>query len=177
MISLSGVMIIIYHIKLSCNGDYMFKREIKITQDFINYGLDLSYEVNANNTVDPMFWLRKSNYKIYDGEKLIEKGKYKSVYELKKSKKYITLYKTDIVVEEKDFVEKFYPELEKDILDILKKYPKYNYDSAFYYIISKNSKREEHWCKYLKERLIADAVSWCEKYNLRYAIDNNLLSV
>lgn len=153
----------------------MFKRKIRITEYFINCGLDLSYDVNTNATVDPLFWLRKSNYKVYDGEELIEKGEFKNADELEKSEKYIPLYKTDIVVEEKAFVEKFYPELEKDILDILKKYPEYNYDSAFNYIIPKDSKRENHWCKYLYERLIEDAVSWCEKHNLRYAIDKKLL--
>lgn len=142
------------------------KRKIHIS-DILIYGR--YYSLLEYEIIDPIYWFKLSDYKIYDGEKLIENGMFEDASHLKKSEQFIPLFKTDITKVEKDFVEQFCPNEKSVIDDIERANPSYNYDIAFREFIETHPLLE-NWFEFEYERLEHDAVRWCMVNGIRYSL-------
>lgn len=136
-------------------------------REIIDYGRYYSSE--EYNIIDPLYWLKVSNYKIYDGEELIERKKVKNAEDLRLCGKYIPLFKTDIDSLYAEFVRKHYPEVQNNILEIVKSDPDYDYGTAFR-IYFEATEAEKVWWDFEEKRLKEDAIQWCRDNKLSYAL-------
>ena len=145
----------------------LFRKKFKINGVTLLYGK--YYPSGNHNIVDPIYWFRKTNYKIYDGEELIEKGIFKNAKELLESDKYIPFSKTNITKTKQDFIQKYCPEAQSEIEQIIKSEEDIDFDIAFRIFIEVHPLKDE-WDNYVSDRLEKDIIKWCEKNNIPYVI-------
>lgn len=144
-----------------------FKKRLKIDTVTLLYGRH--YPLEKYDIVDPIYWVRKSNYKIYDGQELIKKGVFRDAKELLESGEYIPFSKTNITKTKKDFIQKYCPEAQSEIEQIIKSTPDIDFDIAFRIFIEVHPLKDE-WDNYVSDRLERDIVKWCEENNIPYVI-------
>lgn len=127
--------------------------------DIIYYG---RYYSCIKNEYDNYWWFDLINYTIVSVDELITDMDFKDYDEICKSEYYIPLFKTDIILLEKQFMLNYhsskFEKIAKTSLD---------YDVAFKTFIE-----YEHvavyWHEYERSALYSDAVLWCKKNHIAY---------
>ena len=157
---------------LSTGVIMIFKKQFKINLITILYSR--YYQNEKSEIIDPIYWLKKTNYKIYNGEQLINKGKFKNASALIASEKYIPYSKTNISQVEMEFINKFCPEAKKEIENIQRSAPDSDFDIAFRIFIETHPLNDK-WGIYLTEHLRDDVIKWCIKNRIKYTIDKKVL--
>lgn len=140
-------------------------RKLKI-HEITCYG---EYYSSHNYTIKPIYWLRLRDYKILDAELLIEKGKIKSVEQLRDTGKYIPVFQTDMIALYKDFVQQFCPDVHQKLCDIEKSNAEFNYGTAFRIFFNGNV-IQEMWYVYEDYKLKKDAIQWCQENGLSFVL-------
>lgn len=127
------------------------------------------YFSDEENKYDISWWLCLENYDIYHTETLMSDFSYKNTPEIKESSKFIPLFKTDIILLEKEFIKKLNNKTLLNSFNKILSSGNREYDVAFRIFIEREF-LVNSWSEFEKAQLQQDAVAWCKENHIPYII-------